>query len=149
MAYANVEVKPAYVVRFFRIDCALLDTSGYTLENFASLATSNATHRTAEHGGVGPIAFRRLFRDGDFATPIEFVDVTIIYPGSTIGRHEHVGNEEIYFILGGSPRVIVSGNERRLARGDVTVVRSGQWHELINDTTEDVTIGVVQVRATK
>jgi quercetin dioxygenase-like cupin family protein len=41
--------------------------------------------------------------------------------------------------------VRVDGFERRLQRGDVAVVRSGQWHELVNDTSSSVEIFVIQV----
>jgi mannose-6-phosphate isomerase-like protein (cupin superfamily) len=103
-------------------------------------------HRAGEHGGSGPIVFRRLMASAEFETNIDFLDLTVIPPGSTIGRHEHSGNEELYFIVEGAPLMRVDGNERRLGPSDVTVVRSGGWHELINDTQDDVEIFVVQVR---
>jgi mannose-6-phosphate isomerase-like protein (cupin superfamily) len=102
-------------------------------------------HREAEHGGRGPLNFRRLASGDAFDSPIDFVDFTVVPPGSTIGRHEHVGNEEIYFIVAGTPLVIADGQQRRLKRGDVSVVRSFGSHELINDCNEPVEIFVVQV----
>ena len=98
------------------------------------------------HGGTGPIEFRRLLTQSDFETPIDFVDYTIIPPGSTIGVHEHNGNEEIYFVVSGKPRINVDGQERRVERGSIAVVRSGQMHRLVNDTDENVAIFVIQVR---
>jgi mannose-6-phosphate isomerase-like protein (cupin superfamily) len=113
---------------------------------FTTLEETPAIYREAEHGGFGPIYFRRLWTAHDFQTPIDFIDFTAIRPGSTIGRHGHEGNEEAYFIVSGSPLMRVQGEERRLSKGDVAVVHSGQWHELINDTNEDVEIFVIQVR---
>ena len=101
------------------------------------------------HDGIGPIEFRRLLEQADFSTPIDFVDFTIIPPGSTIGMHRHVGNEEIYFIVAGRPLVAVDGNERRLEPGAIAVVRSGQSHGLINDSSDEVKIFVIQVRHTR
>jgi quercetin dioxygenase-like cupin family protein len=103
--------------------------------------------RIAEHGGSGPILFRRLLESTAFEAPVDFVDYTIIPPGTVIGRHQHVGNEEMYFVLAGRPLVTVESDAQRLATGSLSVVRNGQSHELINDTTEDVTILVVQVRS--
>jgi mannose-6-phosphate isomerase-like protein (cupin superfamily) len=98
-----------------------------------------------DHGGHGPILFQRVLESSDFRSKIDFVDCTVIPPGSTIGRHEHHGNEEIYFIVSGTPLMRVSGQEARLQKGTLSIVRHGEWHELINDTNHDVEILVVQV----
>lgn len=112
---------------------------------FTRLQEMSAIRREAEHGGVGPIQFRRLWNSADFKAPIDFIDFTVVPSGSRIGRHGHEGNEEAYLIVSGSPLMRVQDQERRLSRGDVAVVHSGQTHELINDTPDDVEIFVVQV----
>jgi glyoxylate utilization-related uncharacterized protein len=99
-----------------------------------------------DHGGRGPIEFRRLLTRDDFNAPVDFVDFTSIPPGSTGGLHEHRGNDEIYFIVAGSPLVTFAGEERRLQPGDIAVIRSGERHTLINDTETTTSILVVQVR---
>ena len=116
-----------------------------SIPSFVQLADISPTTWSADHGGVGAIAFRRLLTDTAFASAIDFVDVSVIPPASTIGKHEHHNSEELYFIASGAPLVTVNGNSRRLTRGDVSVVRSGEWHELVNDTAEPVEIFVVQV----
>jgi 3-dehydroquinate synthetase/mannose-6-phosphate isomerase-like protein (cupin superfamily) len=113
---------------------------------FTRLVEAPAIRREREHGGAGPIQFRRLWNSTDFAAPIDFIDFTIIPSGSRIGRHGHEGNEEAYFVVSGSPLMRVENEERRLGKGDVSVVHSGQTHELINDTPDDVEIFVIQVR---
>lgn len=113
--------------------------------SFVRLADIAATTRTADHGGLGAIAFRRLLTETNFSSAVDFVDLSVIPPASTIGKHQHHDSEEIYFIASGSPLVTVNGDSRRLTRGDVSVVRSGEWHELVNDTSEPVEIFVVQV----
>jgi oxalate decarboxylase/phosphoglucose isomerase-like protein (cupin superfamily) len=114
--------------------------------NFAVIDEVLTVRRMGEHQGVGPISFRRMLDGSAFESPIDFVDVTTVPPGSTIGSHAHDGTEEIYIILSGTPLVEVDGDIRRLAIGDVAVVRSGGSHSLTNDTSGDVFIGVVQVR---
>ena len=116
------------------------------MKSFTHLNEISPVTRSREHAGIGEIHFRRLWSAGDFATPIDFVDFTIIPPQSTIGWHSHQGTEEVYFIASGSPLVRVEQDLRRLAKGDVSVVRSGQSHELLNDTQENVEILVFQVR---
>ena len=115
------------------------------MKSFAGAPEMPALLREREHGGEGAIWFRRLLSSEEFQSKIDFVDFTIIPPGSTIGRHAHVGNEEVYFVSSGSPIVKVEGEARRLIEGGVAVVHSGQWHELINDTPQDVSIFVIQV----
>lgn len=114
---------------------------------FTSVDEIAAIHREREHGGAGPIVFRRLLTADVFSAPIDFVDVTVVPPGSMIGLHEHRGCDELYFILSGAPLVRVDDEERRLRRGAVAVVRSGGSHALVNDTAEPVEIFVIQVRA--
>lgn len=115
------------------------------MKAFVSAGDVAGIERSAEHGGTGPIVFRRLLHGDEFQSNIDFIDATVIPAQSTIGRHEHNGSEELYYIVDGTPIVRVRDEERRLRAGDVAVVHSGESHELINDTDADVTIFVVQV----
>jgi quercetin dioxygenase-like cupin family protein len=112
---------------------------------FACVQGVEPIRRTDEHDGHGPIVFRRLLTSADFAAPVDFVDVTWIPPGSTIGMHRHERSEELYIVIAGEPRVEVDGEERRLGVGDVAVVHAGGRHALVNDTAADVAIAVVQL----
>lgn len=116
------------------------------MRRFTSIDEVPPIRREREHDGVGPIVFRRMLSADAFTTNVDFVDVTTIPPGSTIGRHYHRGNDELYFIVAGAPLMRVQGEERRLARGAIAVVHSDGWHELLNDTADPVEILVVQVR---
>jgi mannose-6-phosphate isomerase-like protein (cupin superfamily) len=116
------------------------------MRDFVLLKDVSPRTLNANHDGYGPIEFRRLLNQSDFSSPIDFVDFTIIPAGSTIGAHRHDGNDEIYFIVEGSPRVAIDGNERRLEPGGIAVVRSGQTHGLVNDSKLPVKIFVIQVR---
>jgi mannose-6-phosphate isomerase-like protein (cupin superfamily) len=120
-------------------------TDGTDLPCFAEIATTPARAIERDHGGTGRIVFRRLLDEYDFTGAVDFVDFTIVPPGSSIGLHEHHGTEELYFVAAGEPLVEVDGCERRLSRGDVAIVHSGQAHRLINDRAEAVEILVIQV----
>lgn len=98
------------------------------------------------HGGIGRLHFRRLIAHEEFVTPIDFVDYTVVPPGSTIGLHKHTANEEIYLIVSGLATVTVEGEERQLKSGSIAVVRSGQSHQLVNTGAEAVAMFVIQVR---
>ena len=116
------------------------------MKSFISTHEQRPTTVYSDHGGIGSIEFRRLLEAHDFLSNVDFVDVSVIPPGCTFGPHKHVDNEELYCILRGEPLVRVDGFEQRLTRGDIAVVRSGQWHELVNDTQDEVEIFVIQVR---
>ncbi|MBI4475502.1 MAG: cupin domain-containing protein [Acidobacteria bacterium] len=113
---------------------------------FVSPEDITARRIPGDHGGKGTIEFRRLLSRSEFATSIDFVDFTIVPPGCVIGLHEHSGNEEIYFVVSGSPLITVDDEQRRLQCGSIAVVRSGQKHGLHNDTERNVEIFVIQVR---
>lgn len=115
------------------------------MKKFASVDGDSAIERRDEHGGRGPIQFQRILNSLEFRSPVDFIDYTHVPSGSSIGRHEHHGNEEIYFVTAGTPLMRVNGEEARLRRGSFAVVRDGEWHELVNDTAWNVEIMVIQV----
>ncbi len=114
------------------------------MKTFASPDNQFAAVVPNDHGGIGDILFQRILDSTEFRSAIDFVDYTIIPPGSTIGKHEHHGNEELYFIASGNPLMRVNGEEARLHRGSLSIVRDGEWHELINDSSQDVELLVIQ-----
>jgi mannose-6-phosphate isomerase-like protein (cupin superfamily) len=116
------------------------------MDSFTDLQMKPAQQREAEHGGVGPISFRRLMDQVQFNSGLDFVDFTVVPPGSSIGKHFHSGSEEFYFIVNGEPLICVNGRDNRGKPGTLSIVRSGEWHSLINDTNSEVTILVVQAR---
>ena len=102
--------------------------------------------RTVAHGGLGEIAFARLFRHHEFAAPISFVDYAVIPPGASIGEHRHGGNEEIYLVLEGEGEMTLDGARFPVGPGSVVVNRPGGVHGLRNTGRGDLRIFVVEVR---
>lgn len=102
---------------------------------------------TVAHGGCGEIRFHRA-RTGDSTTAFNFFDLSIVPPGTTIGRHSHAtDNEETYVILSGRARMEVDGEEFTVSAGDVIVNRPGGTHALVNDGHEDVRLFVFELKA--
>jgi mannose-6-phosphate isomerase-like protein (cupin superfamily) len=99
----------------------------------------------ADHNGRGPIQFRRAYDRRDLRGIADFVDATLVPPGSSIGVHRHERSLEIYFVVRGSPLVTIDGRPHRLGPGGLCLVHPGGSHGLVNDTTADVAILVVQV----
>lgn len=58
-------------------------------------------------------------------------------PGSSIGKHTHIDESEIYFILEGKGLVYDNGKDEVVTAGDVVITKSGETHSIENagDTT--------------
>lgn len=59
-------------------------------------------------------------------------------PGKAAPRHYHPMNEESYFILSGSGRVILEGESRAVTAGDAIAIPANVVHEIINDSQNDL-----------
>lgn len=60
-----------------------------------------------------------------------------IEPGSTIGEHTHIDSEEVYFLISGIGVMIMDGKQSPFLPGDVSLVKVGHSHGLMN-TGNDV-----------
>lgn len=100
---------------------------------------------SASHGGEGLVESVRLFTNGDFETPLKFLNYSVLPPGSSIGYHGHREDEEIYVILEGTGTMTVNGTEIRVGPGDVIVNKPWWKHGLVNDGSEPVKALVFEV----
>jgi mannose-6-phosphate isomerase-like protein (cupin superfamily) len=101
--------------------------------------------RVVAHGGTGLIETERVLR-GPTATACDFVDLTVVPPGSDIGVHTHgAHDEEFYVIISGTGEMHLDGRTFRVGPGDVIRNRPGGTHGLRNIGEHDVRIVVIQV----
>ncbi|MFO0982656.1 MAG: cupin domain-containing protein [Planctomycetota bacterium] len=103
--------------------------------------------RVAAHDGVGEILWRRVFHQHDFQGPWNFVDYAVLPPGTSIGRHQHESDEELYLVLEGEGLMELDGNEFPVRPGSVILNRPHGTHGLRNVSTSAIRIFVVEVRA--
>ena len=99
------------------------------------------------HHGDGTIGFHRLFAAADFVGPCNFVDYAVLPPGSSIGRHRHGHDEEIYLVLSGQGTMQRDGETFRVGPGSVVVNRVHGEHGLRNDGDEVLRLFVVEIAA--
>ncbi len=97
------------------------------------------------HGGEGTIKFRRIL-EKEFNAKISFLDYTILPPGTSIGFHQHVHNEEVYIILKGKGLMAVDAEETEVGEGDVILTPSQSSHGLKNHTAHNLEILVFEGR---
>lgn len=96
------------------------------------------------HGGAKPIRTRRVLHGSESGTR-NFIDLTIVPPGSDIGVHTHADdNEEIYVIISGSGTMVLDGRRFEVASGDVIVNRPGGTHGFLNTSSSDVRMVVIE-----
>jgi mannose-6-phosphate isomerase-like protein (cupin superfamily) len=81
------------------------------------------------HGGFGAVHAARVLDRGANES-LRFVDLVEVPPGSTIGRHRHGADRELYIAISGHAIIELDGEEIPLGPGDVAVNRPGGTHAL-------------------
>lgn len=95
------------------------------------------------HGGTRPILSCRIVST---TKTVNFIDMTIVPPGSDIGMHTHADdNEEIYIVVSGIATMIVDDRHITVTAGDVIVNRPGGTHGLWNTGAEEVRLVVIEI----
>ncbi|MEV7196051.1 cupin domain-containing protein [Streptomyces sp. NPDC093510] len=87
-----------------------------------------------DHGGLGTILAHRAFAREVGSSGAEFIDLAVLPPGTSIGRHRHGADRETYIVLSGSGLMFRDGEEFRVGPGDVVVNRPYGEHGLLNDS---------------
>lgn len=98
------------------------------------------------HDGQGEILTRRVLDHGG-GSALNFVDMTILPPGTTVGLHTHqMDEEEHYAILSGRGQMSLDGQLIEVGPGDLIVNRPGGRHGLTNVGSEPLRMLVYEVR---
>jgi len=98
------------------------------------------------HDGAGEVLFRRVLtaRDG---SALDFVDMTVVPPGCSVGVHTHEGDEEEhYFIFAGEGRMTLEDEAIAVTAGDLVINRAGGTHALENTGSQPLRMVVWQAR---
>jgi mannose-6-phosphate isomerase-like protein (cupin superfamily) len=99
------------------------------------------------HEGVGKIRFHRILTAPDIAGACNFMDVSIVPPGCSVGEHAHARDEEeFYLILEGAALMQVNGQRFRVQAGDLVRNPPGGIHSLHNDGRGDLKMFVFELR---
>lgn len=116
-------------------------------------------HATVAHDGVGEIRTRRVEAAAEPATraaavaavaagAANFVDLTVMPPGTSIGVHTHgPADEEIYVVVSGRGLMRLDDEEFAVGPGDVVVNRRRGTHGLVNTGEGELRLVVVEVPA--
>lgn len=98
--------------------------------------------KVVAHGGVGEILTSRV-QERDAA--MNFLDLTVIPPGCSIGVHRHSDDtEEIYVFISGRGAMFHMGRWFEVGPGDVVVNPPGGEHGFSNTGDGDVRLVVIE-----
>lgn len=106
-----------------------------------------AFHCTVAHAGDGEILTCRVEAAASLGAA-NFLDLTILPPGTSIGVHTHgPADEEIYVVVSGEGTMRLENEEFAVVPGDVIVNRRRGTHGLANTGTEPIRLVVVEIAA--
>jgi quercetin dioxygenase-like cupin family protein len=71
------------------------------------------------------------------------LDLYCVGPGQSQKAHTHDDQDKIYYVLEGSGRFSLGGQEERLSAGEALVASAGVEHGLLNDGTAPLLVLVV------
>lgn len=92
---------------------------------------------THARGGAGTIFGQRLLGDHP-GSAIKALGVTRLPPGTSVGVHEHHGEEDFYFCLAGEGVVLDDDQEKPFTPGALQISRSGEAQAIRNTGQEDL-----------
>ena len=82
----------------------------------------------------------KMKKNSLFDSPHLFYDTYCLLPGQAQKVHTHEDSDKIYYVLRGTGRFTVGGEERDLGGGDAVIARAGEPHGVSNETQEDLVL---------
>jgi mannose-6-phosphate isomerase-like protein (cupin superfamily) len=82
----------------------------------------------------------KMKKNALFDSPHLFYDAYCLLPGQSQKVHAHEGSDKVYYVLRGTGRFTVGGEERDLGEGHAVIARAGDPHGVSNETQEDLTL---------
>lgn len=89
-------------------------------------------------GGQGEMTMKNLLTGDEFCGKGRLFAHNVVFPGSSIGFHQHHGDFETYYILKGEGLINDNGVKTPVKAGDVIYTRDGESHGLENTGTENL-----------
>jgi len=94
-------------------------------------------------GGKGNVEVTQVFMQNEIKGKARLIARITLSPGSSIGMHQHVAEEELYYILSGKGIVNDNGEVREVSAGDAVMTGNGASHSIEN--REDVPLLLLAV----
>jgi mannose-6-phosphate isomerase-like protein (cupin superfamily) len=88
-------------------------------------------------GGAKQVTLENIMDNGTVAHCRMFGKLTLV-PGASIGKHQHIGETEYYWILQGEGIVTEADGEKHVKAGDLVITGGGATHAIRNEGTQDL-----------
>ena len=97
-------------------------------------------------GGLGEVVIRHYFKKEEIDAPCRLCSELLLAPGTGIGEHEHINEDEIFIIQQGKALIVDGGKEFEVEAGDAILTGKGSSHSIknIGDTDLLVTAIIIQ-----
>jgi mannose-6-phosphate isomerase-like protein (cupin superfamily) len=82
----------------------------------------------------------KMMKNSIFDSPYLFYDAYYLLPGQSQKVHAHEGSDKVYYVLRGTGRFTVGGEEADLGEGHAVIARAGVPHGVRNETKEDLVL---------
>ena len=95
--------------------------------------------------GYGTTDFLHLIPDEYMPKKTRLFSVMSLEKGCSVGRHDHAGETEIYYVIEGEGIINDNGTIRPFRKGDCNVCGNGDFHAVSNENDETLKIVAVIV----
>ena len=87
--------------------------------------------REKMRGGTGSVKIETLWAPGtELKSKTRLCARMTLLPGSSIGYHDHVNEEEVYVVVSGTGIVVEDGQRFPVAAGDTILTGNGAGHSI-------------------
>jgi len=98
------------------------------------------------HGGAGSLDLVGVLSHQELAgRQLRFLHDNTLPPGVSIGLHDHLNDEEYYYVVAGKGTMTLDGRRYHVSAGDITAVFPGGRHALENTGPDDLRIIVFSI----
>lgn len=91
-------------------------------------------------GGEGIVDLLHIVSKEHLPAKTRLFSLVTLEKGCGIGKHEHKGEAEIFYVLSGEGEIDDNGTLRRFGKGDCAICRSGEYHAVTNKNEEPLKI---------
>ena len=89
-------------------------------------------------GGTGDVFISHVINQEILGKNCRLFAQITVKPGDSIGEHQHVGEQEVFYFLQGKGIVIDNGEKFEIGPGDVMVTPNQSSHSVINTGDQDL-----------